>query len=489
VGFFKKKTSANHDSGRAPLVVAVDEQGEKAIAFGVSWRAVASRSSGRADAIKVARAGGATHLISTLQQYGYGMVPSDAAGSARIYAAARVAARQHGGDAIYALKVFEGEYWFAVVRGGQPSSIDRVIFSGNDLELIDAVRQEVENGIEDSVAYAIYTNLEDHELGDRVRRLTPADLMLAAAGDEDVLLPLPKKRAQLPTPVLVVLAVALVAGFGSKGLSYYKEKERQRLARLSRNAEEPPEQAWARATKAWADGHRAPDSQGLAAARVSLGAVPLVWGGWDLQGATCNAAVQAAPVAGAAPKAVVGAPVLSATQGDRRWTCIATYSRRQTGRLNREMKEDVPAGWTVQYRGLETIIASWSVTQAAQPFSFESLRSVEYHLVETVSRLQKLQPSFGQVGEINFAPVEITPPRKSDGMAVPMVPSVPQLRAATFTLKAPLRSIDALIDGGVEAEWQQISVNYRQGDGDKASLKASALTADVKGVIYANAKR
>lgn len=476
MAFFKKKTKSNQDSGRLPLVVAVDEHEQKAMAFGVSWRAVASRSSTRADAIKIARSGGATHLISSLQQFGYGLVPADAAPvGTRVFAAARVAARQHGGDAIYALKLFpEGnEYWFAVIRGGQPSSIDRVIMSDNDMELIDAARKEIESGLEDDISYAVFTNLEDHELSDKARGLTAQDLMLAASGEEDVLQPLPKKTGEIPKPVIAVVGVAVLLAVGNKGWGMYQEKERKRLARLNASVEEPPEQAWARAMQVWADGHRAADPQGLAAVRVSLGSVPLVWGGWEVQSATCTAVPPAAGQPGVA------------TQGDRRWGCSATYTRSQFGRVNREMKQSTPEGWTVQYKGLETLVGSWNVTHAAQPFKFEALRSIESHMVETISRLQKLSAAFGQVGDITFVPVEIKPPRKGDGTAVPMVASVPQVRAATFTLKAPLRSIDALIDAGVEADWLQINMYFKRADGEKVDIKTSALTADVKAVIYA----
>ena len=409
-------------------------------------------------------------------------MPSDVPASTRVYAAARVAARQHGGDAIYALKIFEGEYWFAVVRGGQPSSIDRVVMADNDVALIEAAREEIENGVEDKITYTIYTNLEDHGLGEKARGLTAADLLMAASGDEDVLQPLPKKSGQIPTPVIAVVGIAVVVVLANKGWEYYQQKERQRLARLSQGAEVPPEQAWANATQAWANQHRAPDPKGLAAVRVSLGSVPLVWGGWGLQTASCNAAV-----APAAPATVAGVVVVPSAKpaGDQPWACTAVYIRTATGRLNREMKDIVPNGWNVQYRGLETIVASWTVAQAAQPFRFEGLRSQEFHHVETISRLQRLQPSFGQVGDISFIPVEFTPPRRADGTAMPMVPSVPQVRSAAFSLKAPLRSIDALIEEGVDAEWQQITVNFKQAEGEHASLKASALTADVRGVLYA----
>jgi hypothetical protein len=149
------------------------------------------------------------------------------------------------------------------------------------------------------------------------------------------------------------------------------------------------------------------------------------------------------------------------------------------------MKSDVPPGWSVQYRGLDTIIGTWTVTQASQAFNFDGVRSVDHHLVETVSRLQRLQPAFSQVADLNFAPVEITPPRKADGTVVPTVASTPVLRMASFALKAPLRSVDALIDAGIDADWQQISVAVTTDQNTKPGLKSSALTADVKAQIYA----
>lgn len=475
MAFFKKKTKSNRDSGRVPVLLAFDENEPKAIAFGVSWRAVASRSSGRADAVKIARSGGATHLISTLQQFGYGLVPSDVPAGTKVFAAARVAARQHGGDAIYALKVYEGEYWFAVVRGGQPSSIDRVIVADNDMELLEAVRGEIANGLEDDVTYTVFTNVEDHDIGDRVRGLTAQDLLLSAMTEDDVLQPLPKKTGQIPTPVIAVVGIAAVVGIGNKGWTMYQEKERQRLARLEMSAEEAPEVAWGRVTKAWADAHRQADPKGLAAVRVSLGELPTNWGGWDLVNASCNVSGASVPVAGAS----------AAASASQRWICTAQFSRGPTGRVNREMKELVPAGWSIQYRGLDTIIANWSVTQSALPFRYEALRPIDFHMVETISRLQKLHPAFSQVGDLTFVPVEYTAPRKKDGTVMPMPPSVQQMRSASFSLKAPLRSVDALIDAGVDAEWQQINVYFKRADGEKVSITTSALTADIKGVIYA----
>lgn len=475
MALFKKKAATDLGGTRVPLSVVADELAQNAIAFGVTWRAIASRNVSQSDALKAARAAGASHLITSVTQFGFGTLASDAPRVATLYAAARVAARQHGGDGIYALKLFEGEYWFAVIRGGQPSSTDRIILADNDVELIEAVQSEIRSGVEDGTAYTVYTNLEDSGFHEP-RSLDAADLLMAVGSEDDVLQPMPSKRRQIPVPVIVAIVGAALAGGANKGWEFYKEKERQRLLLLNQVADEPPEQAWARATKAWADQHRSADPQGLAAVRVSLGKVPLVWGGWNLQTGVCSALDPAAPAA--------GAPVQAGTP-DRRWSCVATYMRGQAGRLNRDMKSDVPPGWSVQYRGLDTIIGTWTVTQASQAFNFDGVRSVDHHLVETVSRLQRLQPAFSQVADLNFAPVEITPPRKADGTVVPTVASTPVLRMASFALKAPLRSVDALIDAGIDADWQQISVAVTTDQNTKPGLKSSALTADVKAQIYA----
>lgn len=480
MALFKKKAARDVDGARAQMSVVADELAQNAIAFGVTWRAIASRNVSESDAIKAARAGGATHLIRSVTQFGFGRLPADAPRDATLYAAAKVAARLHGGDAIYALKLFEGEYWLAVIRGGQPSNIDRIITATNDVELIEAVQSELHTGIEDGTTYTVYTNLEDPGF-DEARGLDAADLLMALGSQDDVLQPIPTKRRQIPVPVIVAIVGAALAACANKGWEIYQAKERQRLLLLNRVVDEPPEQAWARATKAWADQHRSADPQGLAAVRVSLGKVPLVWGGWNLQSGVCSAQDPAAST-GVAGQA--GATAKTGTP-DRRWSCVATYTRGQAGRLNREMQSDIPAGWTIQYRGLDTIIGSWTVAQSSQAFNFEGIRSIEHHLVETVSRLQRLQPAFSQVADLNFAPVEITPPRKADGTAVPPLASTPVLRMATFSLKAPLRSVDALIDAGIDADWQQISVAVVSDQNTKAGLKSSALTADVKGQIYA----
>lgn len=468
MAFFKKKSKSGNGNGRAPLAIVVDDASQNAIAFGVTWRAIATRNVGMAEAVKAARSAGATHLITSLQQFGFGAMPADAPAGVTVYAAARVAARQHGGDAIYALKLFEGEYWFAVVRGGQPSAMDRIIFSDNDLEITGEVVREIASGVDDGTKYTVYTNLEDHEFSDRARSLEPADLLLSVHSVEDTLVPLPSKRAQLPMPIVVAILVAIGIAFASKGWQMYQEKERQRLAALNVVVDEPPEQAWARAMKTWADTRTEPDARGLTAVRVSLGSVPLTWGGWKLQGGGCIAQTGVSP-----------------SQGGVQWNCSATYLRGPVGKVNRDMKDEVPAGWSVQYVGLDKINSSWSLRTPGKAFSFEALRPVEYHQVETASRLQKLQPSFGQIGDLAFAPVEIAPPRKADGTSYPVTDTTPQVRSAQFTLKAPLRSIDALIDAEIPAVWQQLAVTFQTDEGSKAGLRSSALMADVKGLIYA----
>ncbi len=449
---------------RATVTIASDAEGEKSIAFGVTWRAIASRNGGRQDALKLARAAGGTHLTFKQQQYGYGVLPADVVEP--IYPAAQVAARQHGGDGVYAIKIFPGEYWLAVIRGGQPSSIDRVIHADTDLEVIGAAQAEIAEGVKEEVHYTIYTNIDDHGLVGDVIGLAPEDLLLAAVGDEDVLEPIPKSASAIPKPVLYALLLAVVAGIGNKGWDMYQTRERERLARMNVVADEPPQQAWARATAQWAAEHAAAAPSGLIAARVSLGKAPVVWGGWWLETATCDA----------------GAPATNS----RVWNCSARYVRPETGKFNRDMDKVVPDGWRVQYQGLSLIVASWTFTQPSEPFRFEGLQKVGYHQVETVSRLQRLQPAFSQVGAISFTPVAIPAPKRKDGTAVPVIDSVPKFSEGTVAVKGPLRSLDALIADGIPADWTHLSLSYvPNSSGATASLKSSAITADARGAVFA----
>ncbi|MFZ3120178.1 MAG: hypothetical protein WA159_17905 [Variovorax sp.] len=464
MGLFSKKQKSGDAASRATVVIASDEAGEKSIAFGVTWRSIASRNGGRQDALKIARAAGGTHLTFKQQQYGYGVVPADVVEP--IYPAAQVAARQHGGDGVYAIKIFPGEYWLAVIRGGQPSSIDRVINAETDLEIIGAAQAEIAEGLKEEVHYTIYTNIDDHGLVGDVIGLAPEDLLLVAVGDEDVLEPIPKSASTIPKPVLYALLLAILAGIGNKGWDMYQARERARLARLNVVADEPPQQAWARATAQWASEHSAAARSGLVAARVALGKAPVVWGGWWLETATCDAGARSA--------------------SERIWTCSARYVRPETGKFNRDMEKTAPEGWRVQYQGLGLIVASWSFSQPSTPFRFDALEKVGYHQVETVSRLQRLQPAFSQVGAISFTPVVIPAPKRKDGTAVPIVDSVPQISEGTVAVKGPLRSLDALIADGIPADWNRLSISYVANfTGAAASLKSSAITADARGAVFA----
>lgn len=480
MAFLRKKSAPRSNAGRAPLIILADEDGGKSLAFGLTWRAVASRNGTQAEAAGVARAAGATHLIFKQQQYGYGAVPADAVG--QIHPAAQVAARQHGGDGLYAIRIEAGIYWLAVIRGGQPSAVDRVIHADNDVTVLDLAQEEIESAVGDEVHYTVYTNIESHGLAGKVNGLSADDLLMMAAGDDDLLEPLPRSSSILPKPVLYTLLIAAAVGIGNKAWTIHQDRERARLARMNVVPEEPPEQAWARVTSRWAADHAAADSGGLTAPRAALGRTPILWGGWMLESATCSAV----PAQGAAARGTSAAAGTNSSGASRAWSCAARYLRPATGRVNRDMGEIALPGWSVQYQGLDTIVASWSVQQPAELFKFEALRSVAFHQVETVSRLQNVLPAFGTIGAIKFSSVAFPPPKKPDGTSYPIVASVPQLQAGEISAKGPLRSVDALIDVGVEADWTQLRIGFvPNASGTAMTLKSSSITAEVKGVIYA----
>lgn len=478
MAFLSKKQNRSASPTGKTVAVAVAEDESKSLVFGVNWRYVASRTSGRADATKLARKTNSTHLLFKHQQYGFAQVPASGVGT--LYPAAQVVARQNGGDALYLIKVFDGEYWIAVIRGSQPSDIDRVLHFENDGQALEAAHEELKRISDDDIELNVYTNLPDSEIP-KALFVTPSDLLKWAVNEDDQFVELPKGQSTFPKPLVVGIGVAAFLLIAFKGWGMYQQHERQRLAALNVIVEEDPESAWKRAIQTWTASRASQDPRGLLAARVSLGATPLLWGGWYLQVASCTAAAPAAtplaPAEGAPPAAVASV---------RAWSCSATYQRLPVGSPNRDMTARALPGWSIQYKGLEQIIASWAVEQAVSQLKTEDFESTSFHQVETVSRLQKLLPAIAQMNAPVFANAVIAPPKKSDGTAFPMPPGLPQIMEAELTLKAPLRSVDALIEGGIAADWTQISISYAPSTSDSSlSLRGSAMTADVRGVIYA----
>jgi hypothetical protein len=441
-------------------VLYESDSSSRGLAIGLQWKRIAT-SGGRLDATKMAREAGATHYIFSSQQLGMGVLPTGTDTDARLFPAALVAARQLHGASIVALKIAETDYWLAETHNGAPTSTDLLLTDVDDAVVLERVRQLIDKS--GSVGQiTVHTNITDHGL-QGAKSYDLAELFNAVLGDGDKLQVLPAPGFSIPKPVMGVAATAILLLLGQQGYKEYENWNRARMAALNQIAEVDPDQAWVEAIEAWERGITAPTGTGLLAARESLDQVALDWEGWQLQLAQCTAGVPLANV--------------------RTWSCHAKYKREPAGVVNREMERKLPPGRTITWEPLGGMLVSWSVRVPAQTIKQAALPKPDFFNVEAASRLQILQPALG--GEIlfAFAPVVIPAPKKKDGTALPMNPHAAGLLASSLAIKAPLRSIDALIAADIPADWKQLSITYKPGL--QARIDASAVMAEAKGDLYA----
>ncbi|MEJ8838091.1 hypothetical protein [Ramlibacter sp. AN1133] len=449
------------------LELLEDASGTRALAFGVQWRSIAT-TGGRDEALKLARQAGASHYLYRGQQLGLGVLPRDTPAALRVYPAACVAARHMVGNAICALRIQEREYWIAALANGAPTSTDlflQGIDDGQALQRVHEIAREVHAGAQE--APTLYTNIEGGAI-EGARSCSDEDLFQALASGSDLLQPLPAAGMSLPRPVLatgVLIAMLLAAQQAYQGWA----RRTARASALSAASDEPdPAQAWSEAIARWRAGKAAADGRLLLQARDQLNALPLRWQGWILTAAVCRASPAALPKDAA----------------QRSWSCLAQYGRGHGAVVNRNVAAMLPAGWTASFTPLHGMDVSWHFMQPVQPLDLQQLPPAEFFRVEVASRLQPLLPALAADVSYRFMPVEISAPRRKDGTAMPVPPQAQGIEAATLTVKAPMRNIDALIQADVSADWTEIRLSFDDHD-PKGELRASSVMAEAKGEMYA----
>lgn len=465
--FGRKAAAGPADKKNAPaLELLQDGDGSRMLAFGVQWRSIATVG-GREEAIKLARQAGATHYVFRGQQLGLGVVPADKAGSARIYPAASVAAKHMVGNAICALRLGDGEYWVAALANGAPTSTD-VFFQGDDADALERVRHiasQVYAGM--PAPPTVYTNIDGSGI-DGAKSYSAEDMFQALVSGSETLQPLPKVGMTVPKPVLIVGVVLALMVSAQQANQWWEKRKAQQLALLAGSSEQDPAQAWAQEIATWESSKAGADGYGLLQARDQLNRLPVRWDNWVMNTATCRAA----PLNGADGG------------GQRSWSCQAQYTRPLDGSVNRKMATVLPADWVVSFTPLNGMNVSWNFVQSAKPLKLAELPKADFYKVEVASRLQELLPALAGELTYTFVPVEIPAPKKKDGTAHPTPPEAQGIAAATVVVKAPMRSIDALIKADVSANWQEITINFDNQE-PKGGLKASSLMAEAKGEMYA----
>lgn len=444
-----------------PEVIAFDDR--CALVFGATWRSIVTRG-GHADMQKQARAAKATHILKRPQQVGYARLPGNDM-PPRLYAAAVVLGREHQVDALYIIDLGEGAFWLAIVRNGAPTSLDRVLRGLDSAEALDEARDALERIRAEAPDTKIFTNIE-HSGFEGCISLSFASLVEAARNSDQVFEPvklpsLADYKVPLAIAGLVVLALA-----ANQGWKQWQQAQRAKLAAANQPEPVDAHALWTQQIQQWQFATPAPDASTLGIVARALNTLPVTWEGWHLASASCALAE--------------GSP-------DLRWQCTGLYERQTRGILTREMQKRIPGDWQVSFTPLNEMQVVWSVQTDSPRVDIASLPDKQFHRIETVSKLQRLQSAFTEVPQFAFEQVAIPAPVSPDGQAIPPDERVQSLSQASLSLQTPLRTLEVLAVDDLRVSWRKVSlVPSRDGQGQKPDLKSSALMAKAEGVLYAN---
>jgi hypothetical protein len=470
-----RNSSGKRSAASALELVYESDASNRALAIGVRWKRIAS-AGGRQDAWRIAREASASHAVFQGQQLGMGVMPQGVDRSTRVYPAALIAARHLGGNNLVALRIDAGFYWICETHSGQPTDVDEVLHGVDDAAVLARIRQLIERNAALGGPIPLHTNIEDTGLP--TRSLELSDLFGSVLTDADQIAPLPKATPSIPKPVLVAGGVVVLVLAGQHGLKKYEMWQRAKELAARQAEMVDPTQAWNEAIATWERGVAAPDSRGLMAVRAELDKLPVEWLGWRLERADCSAA--------------------QFNGSMRTWTCQASYKRGPLGVTNQQLVSKIPAGWSAVWLPLGALRVSWTVQQPARQIAVAQLRKPEFFNIEVASRIQEIASAVGPDLSFVFAPVVIPAPKQQDGSAIPADPRAAGLQSAALVIKAPLRSLDALMASEVEASFKSLSLIYAaEAESDMKSspssdaadlskkIKTSALQVEVKGDLYA----
>lgn len=465
----RKKTSELE-----PLMVISQDKSNVAMAFGLTWKTVVSEAT-RKKSKRSAQQEGATHFLSRDQQLCYGRVlPGDLRPGEQLYAASRVVASKLT-NGICCLAITEDMFWLTVFRNGISTRIDTIYRSGSDAK--DACREIYEDLQSEGMSITVYGNV-DLEFC-QIEKLSLQDIFNLIDDREIRLVEFPKSEG-VPKSVIVLGCVVVISFVAFKSFDEYQSfKRRQRLALADELNQVNHVQVWEAAINKWASETVNPMgrmSTGLKEVRASLGAAPVEWRGWLLKGANCIA-VQS------------GTAAPGKDQIKRNWICSANYERGgSASALSRDLAESTPANWSLEYGGINKVMAKWVVTEDSQSIDFKSLPKVDFHKIQSMSTLQKFRPALAEDVVLSFGTVAIPVPRDEKGQEIPLPAGTPTFFTSNISIKGPLRTIDSIVESDVVADWSEIKifgVDPYPSSQLEVGPNTSYVNAELNGRIYA----
>lgn len=449
--------------------------GSRTLVLGLNWRAILI-SGGAKTALDRARAAGATHYCMVgVQTLAYGRVVVDKhqAIPEQVYPAALLASRLTSSEGLFALTLSSTEVWVAVVRNGRPNGFDEVLTdtTGN---LSVLVRDWLVGKEDQYNSCTVFTDVDLHMPDVKTQPCTLAHLMVSAVMAKDILLPLPPSswlaRIRIPKPVMQFGLGVLVLWLGNAAWDLWsqhlKQEAEQAMTAMQRVSEDPLLR-WRDTLRGLGANRAHPGAQSLAPVRASLGRIPTRWTNWQFKAAQCQ------------DKAIEA--------GKQTWDCVASYVPPEGAEMttNVQLHAAVPEGFRPKFVSMRQASLEWSVVAEVQPLNVSQLPTLAHHALETTSLLQRYAPAMSSVPELKFSPLKVTPPQTSGGASIALPANTQLPSEAPLMLRGPLRTIDALLERGLAAQWRALSLNYVEGAGKGATLRGSALEAQLEGVMYA----
>jgi hypothetical protein len=256
----------------------------------------------------------------------------------------------------------------------------------------------------------------------------------------------------------ILVVVAVLAAVAHLGYGEYKSRQVKKIAEQNRLLNSvDPKQSWDEAFAQWS-AERVPSGFGpIEALRASIGEISLNTAGWALSKIEC-------------------------TRSGSKWSCTADYDRvdLHTDPTFVGFDQKKPAGWAAKLKGMDQIVASFSVDFGQGEQS--QLLLVSHHAIHTVSALQLMSRAWVDIKLDEFKLVSIPAPTTPNGAAIQAPSEFKSPVKARFALGGPARSLDLPAVSNLPVAWDKAVFTFSDAD---PSLVNSAVMVNVSGDIYA----
>jgi len=462
----KSPTAAQRRAARELLILQDDTgTGVRYLAVGLVWRPLL-QANGARHAATMAKEARATHFtVLPTKVAGYGVLPKsflkkNKGDVGAITPVASLAIGRVGATpALLAIDLGEGETWICVLRNQRPEGAEEILRNavGDNKAVLQRLRElQSAPGNED---LQLYTDISNAKTTDS-KALSLADLASQPVlpGSQLQLVGAGGGSGALPRPVMALGIVGAVAYLAYNQYTSFQAEElaaQKAAARALAEQSNNPAAAWKSALANLPNGRNEPSTAALTALRSNLASVPVDWLGWELKSLKCQAQ--------------------SRKDTGQVWECLALYDPSPRGRraTNLELSRAVPAGMRVDFAPTTRASLAWSFDVETTPLETDALPTKQSVVLHTASRLQELRPVLSEAPVFVFSPLKgLVEPKTPGGQPIPKPPEISLPLEAALVVHGPLRSMQALSDRSIAADWKSLSVAVNR---DSAAASATPL--------------